>query len=166
MDIFQFAMEKEKFSQEYYLQLAGKTNNKGLQNICTMLAEEESKHYQIVRQMQDQAPQDIGETPLLKNSREIFDSMRTSAEAINLDISELELYQKARDIEQQSRAFYLEKSGEADDPAQKELFKKLAREEQKHYVLIDKICEFVARPQWFLENAEMYRFDDYVEGVL
>jgi rubrerythrin len=166
MNIFQFAMEKEKFSEEYYRQLAEKTNNQGLKNICTMLAEEESKHYQIVRQMQDHAVQHVAETPLLKNSREIFESMRESAETINLDISELELYQKARDIEKQSRAFYLEKSDETDDPEQKELLKKLAREEQKHYVLIDKICEFVARPQWFLENAEMYRFDDYVEGVL
>lgn len=166
MNIFQFAMDKEKFSEDYYRQLAEKTGNEGLRNICTMLAVEESKHYRIVQKMQSKTADEVTETSLLKNSREIFESMRKSAEKFNLDISELELYQKARDIEQQSKTFYLEKSEEVEDTNQKEIFKKLAKEEQKHYILIDKICDFVARPQWFLENAEMYRFDDYAEGVL
>ena len=166
MNIFEFAMEKEKFSEDYYHRLAEKTNNKGLKNICTMLAEEESKHYQIVQKMQNQTVMEVTETPILKHSAKIFESMKQSTEKFNLDISELELYQKARDIEQQSKEFYLEKSEEIEDPQQKDLFKKLANEEQKHYVLIDKICDFVARPNWFLENAEMYRFDDYADGVL
>lgn len=166
MDIFEFAMEKEKLSENYYFQLAEKTSNKGLENICKMLAEEESKHYQVVQKIQNETVEKVNETPVLKNSREIFESMRKSTETFNFDISELELYQKARDIEQQSKAFYLEKSGEVKEVHQKEIFKKLASEEQKHYVLIDKICDFVARPQWFLENAEMYHFDDYVEGPL
>ena len=92
--------------------------------------------------------------------------MRESAENFKFDISELELYKKARDIERQSRKFYLEKSEEVQGQRQKEIFKKLANEEQKHYLIIDNICDFVARPKWFLENAEMYRFDDYADGVL
>jgi rubrerythrin len=159
-------MDKEKFSEDYYRQLAEKTNNLGLKNICTMLAEEESKHYQVVRKMQNEAVEQITDTPVLQSSRTIFESMKQSTEEFDLDVSELELYRKARDIEQDSKDFYLEKSREVDDPGQKDTFKKLANEEQKHYMLIDNICEFVARPQWFLENAEMYRFDDYAGGTL
>jgi rubrerythrin len=166
MDIFQFAMEKEKFSEEYYRQLAGKTNNKGLKNICNMLADEESKHKRIVEQMSQEIPAEAAQTSILGNAKEIFEKMKQSAENFNFDISELELYQKARDIEKESRSFYLEKAEELKDSAQKEIFKKLADEEQKHFVLLEKICDFVARPQWFLENAEMYRFDDYVDGIL
>jgi rubrerythrin len=92
--------------------------------------------------------------------------MRESAENFKFDISEPELYKKACDIERQSKKFYLQKSEEVQDQRQKEIFRKLANEEQKHYLIIDSICDFAARPQWFLENAEMYRFDDYVEGVL
>lgn len=166
MDIFQFAMEKEKFSEEYYHQLAGKTNNKGLKNICNMLADEESKHKRIVEQMSQEIPAEAARTSILGNAKEIFEKMKQSAENFNLDISELELYQKARDIEKESRSFYLEKAEELKGSNQKEIFKKLADEEQKHFVLLERICDFVARPQWFLENAEMYRFDDYVDGVL
>jgi hypothetical protein len=166
MNIFEFAMEKEKLSEDYYHQLAEKTKNQGLKSICKMLAEEESKHYKVVQRLQSETVAEVTETPVLKNSEKIFESMKKSAEDFNIDISDLELFQKARDIEEQSKAFYLEKSEEVENPQQKEIFKKLANEEQKHFVLIDKICDFVARPQWFLENAEMYRFDDYVGGVL
>jgi rubrerythrin len=166
MDIFQFAMEKEKFSEDYYRQLAEKTEHKGLKNIFNMLAGEESKHYKIVEQMSRNIAPKVIETPILGNAKEIFEKMRESAEKFSLDISELELYQKARDIEKESRRFYLEKSQQVEDACQKEIFKKLANEEQKHLVLLEKICDFVARPAWFLENAEMYRFDDYVDGVL
>ena len=166
MDIFQFALEKEKFSENFYHQLSQQTNNKGLQNICTMLADEEARHYQIIQEMQSQSLKEVVETPILKNAQDIFTAMRQSAEMFDLEISGLELFEKARDIEKQSEKFYLEKSQEANDTYQKTIFKQLANQEQKHYILIDKICDFVARPMWFLENAEMYRFDDYAEGTL
>lgn len=166
MDIFQFAMEKEKFSEDFYRQLAEKTNNKGLKNICMMLAGEEARHYQIIQNMKNQSLKSVVETPILKNAEDIFTSMRQSAEEFDIDINELKLYEKARDYEKQSREFYLKKSKEAEDIYQKTIFRQLANEEQKHYVLIDKICDFVARPMWFLENAEMYRFEDYAEGPL
>jgi rubrerythrin len=166
MDIFKFAMEKEKFSEDYYRQLSGKTSNKGLSNILTMLAQEERRHFNIIRQMQRRAPQKKADTNILGNAREIFENMRQSAESFSFDITEIELYEKARDIEKQSRQFYLEKSHEATNASHKEIFKSLADEEEKHLALVQGICDFVARPQWFLENAEMYRFDDYAEGVL
>jgi rubrerythrin len=166
MDIFKFAMEKEKFSEDYYRQLSKKTNNKGLSNILTMLAEEERRHFNIVQQMQQQTPETQADTDILDDARQIFEKMRKSAENFSFEITELELYEKARDIEKESRQFYLEKSNEVKDASQKEIFKRLAHEEQKHLALLQRICDFVAKPQWFLENAEMYRFDDYADGVL
>jgi rubrerythrin len=166
MDIFKFAMEKEKFSEDYYRQLSNKTSNKGLGNILTMLAEEERKHFNLIQQMQQQTTQKQTDTDILGNARHIFEEIRQSAENFSFDITELELYEKARDIEKESRQFYLEKSNEVENASHKKIFKRLADEEQKHLALVQGICDFVARPQWFLENAEMYRFDDYAEGVL
>jgi len=51
MDTFNFAMEKEKFSENYYRELSVGTNNKGLSKIFDMLADEESKHYKTVEQL-------------------------------------------------------------------------------------------------------------------
>jgi rubrerythrin len=166
MNIYKFAMDKEKLSEEYYRQLAGKTVHKGLINICNMLADEENIHYKIIEQLSRNIPYRIAQSHLLSNAKDIFDKMREPTENFNFNIGELDLYQKALDIEKESIRFYQEKAQDETDAYRKGIFKKLANEEQKHYILLEHICEFVARPMWFLENAEMNRFDDYVEGVL
>jgi len=173
VDIFEFAMQKEKYSENYYRQLAGKTSNKGLKNICNMLAEEEAKHYKVVQQMRTNTPDKITFTPVLKNTKKVFEKMRKSTMSrarsrglnFKVDISELQLYEKAKDLEQESKKFYLEKADQVEDTRQKEIFKKLADQEQKHFIILENICDFVAKPQYFLENAEFHHIDDYVEGV-
>ena len=165
-DIFEFALDMEKASEDYYRRLSRKTANKGLSSILAMLADEENKHFTIVQQMKAQSLPTIAETDVLGNARLIFKQMRESAESFNVEVSELQLYEKARDIEKKSRKFYLEKAAEVQDASHREIFNKLAAEEQKHLALLQGIRDFVAKPRWFLENAEIYRFDDYVDGVL
>jgi len=165
MDIFEFAMQKEKYSENYYRELAGKTGNKGLQNILKMLADEEAKHYKVVQQMRKETPEKITDAKVLVNAKKVFEKMRESTEKFNFDISELQLYEKAKDLEREAKQFYLEKSDEVDNPDQKEIFKKLANQEQKHFIILENICDFVAKPQYFLENAEFHHMEDYVEGV-
>jgi rubrerythrin len=165
MDIFQFAMDKEKDSEQFYRHLAQRTHSPGLRNILTMLAEEEVKHYHVVERMKTEKPrEEVTETRVLAHGRATFEKMRSSMERFDFDVGEADLYRKACDIEEQSRQFYLEKAAEVQDPAQKRIFRKLADEEQKHWLLVEGIRSFVARPQTFLENAEFYHFDDYANG--
>ena len=172
MDIFQFAMEKERYSEQYYRDLARRTNHTGLRNILTMLAGEEVKHYHIVEQMKAESlavnhgavDREVTDTPVLANAKAIFEKMRGSMDRFDFNVSEVELYQKACDIEEQSRDFYLEKAEESDNPAHQALFRKLAEEENKHWFIVEGIRSFVARPQTYLENAEFNHIDDYVGG--
>lgn len=164
MDIFKFAMDKEKYSELYYRDLAQRSNHVGLKNILTMLADEEAKHYHTVEQMKAGAPKDTADTSLLSNAQEVFEKMRAAGEKFDFQISEAELYGKAVKIEEESKKFYDQKAEEATDPAQKKIFEKLAHEEDKHLFLVDRLRSFVARPETFLENAEMYHFNDYVGG--
>ena len=165
MNVYEFAMEKEKLSENHYRTLASKTTNKGLKKICSMLAEEEKAHYRIVEQMSRNVPSEVKESPIPDEAIDIFKKMRQSTENFDLDISQLQLYQKARDIEKESKSFYLEQAEKVDDAQQQEIFRKLAGEEHKHYVLLQNICDFIAKPQTFLENAEFNHIKDYAEGV-
>jgi len=165
MDIFQFAMEKEKYSEQYYRDLAGRTNHAGLRNILTMLADEEVKHYHVVERMKAEAPETISDAPIVAHAKEIFEKMRGSSRKFSFNITEVDLYRKARDFEQASKDFYLDLAQKAEDSAQKEVFQKLAAEEDKHLFIMDNIVSFVSRPETFLENAEMFHYDDYVGGV-
>jgi rubrerythrin len=160
MNILDFAMEKEKFSEDYYHQLAAKSNNKGLRTIFNMLADEEARHYGIVSEMKKDIAPDLAETAVLSEAKEVFAKMRESADSFNFNISEIELYKKALKIEQQSQDFYLEKADEVTE-AQKEIFLELANEEKRHYFLLENIIDFVSRPEKWLENAEFYHLEEY-----
>ena len=160
MNIFEFAMEKEKYSEDYYRRLADKTNNKGLETIFNMLADEEAKHYKIVSDMKEDVAPDLADTTVLSDTKDVFTKMRESAQKFSFDISQTELYKKAQDIEKQSQNFYLEKAKEAEE-TRKEIFLRLAEEEKKHYFLLENIIDFVSRPQTWLENAEFHHLDEY-----
>ncbi len=161
MNIFEFAMEKEKLSKQYYRELAGRTSNKGLAHIFDMLADQEAKHYEIISKMREDTPPEVSETTLLADAKAVFVKMREAVDKFNLNISELELYKKAQEIEKQARSFYLEKAEETADETQRNIFLMLANEEKKHYFLLDNIIDFASRPEMWLENAEFVHLEEY-----
>jgi len=160
MDIFDFAMRMEKDGENYYRQLTGKTDNKGIKAILTMLAEEEVKHYKTVAQMKTQRPQ-MAETTILADAKNVFARMKKSGENFRFGAKQVKLYEKAQDIEKKSEDFYRQKAGEVEQQYQREIFLALAEEEKKHYFLLENIIQFVSRPQTWLENAEFYHLDEY-----
>jgi len=93
--------------------------------------------------------------------QEVFEKMREGAGRFDSEASQIEIYRKAQDIERDSRQFYLQKAEEVEDPARQEIFRKLADEEEKHYLLLENIIQFVCRPESWLENAEFYHLEEY-----
>jgi len=160
MTIFEYALQMEKDGETYYRKLVQQTTNKGIQTILTMLADEEVKHYNAIKKMQTSIPE-MEETTILTDAKNIFVQIKESGECFDFDVGESELYKKARDIEQASRKFYLEKTNEVEPGRQKELFLQLAEEEKKHYFLLENIIEFISRPQHWLEDAEFYHLEEF-----
>jgi len=161
MDIFEFAIEKEQLSEQYYRQLAQQAPHKGLISILTMLADEEHGHVEVVSKMKEGVPAKVADTILLTNAKTIFAKMRQSKEKFKFGDSQIDLYKKAQDIEKDSRAFYRQKAKESENPGHKAIFNTLAEEENKHYFLLENIVEFVSRPQNWLENAEFHHLEKY-----
>jgi len=164
MDIFEFAMDKEKYSELYYRDLAERTNNAGLRNILTMLADEEVKHYHTVEQMKAGTPKSASNTPVLAKAKKVFEKMRKAGEKFDFHISEADLYGKAVKIEEESKRFYEKKAKIAKDTAQRKILERLAQEESSHMMLMENLRSFVSRPETYLEDAEFSHFDDYVDG--
>ncbi|MHC4572622.1 MAG: ferritin-like domain-containing protein [Planctomycetota bacterium] len=161
MNIFQFAMEKEKFSEDHYRQLAAQTSDAGLKTIFGMLADEEAHHYRVVDQMRSKIPDKVYNASVLSDAKKVFARMREDARKFDFDTTQVEVYKKAQDIEKESREFYLEKADEVENPRQKGILRQLAEEEEKHYFLLENIIQFVSRPETWLENAEFYHLEEY-----
>jgi len=161
MDVFEFAMQMEKEAEDFYVRLAGDTDNAGLKTIFNMLAAEEAKHYKMVKEIKTKVPQKISETNILSQAKAVFEQMSKSDKKYYLGINQIDVYRNAQDIEKKSEDFYLQKAGESEDHCQKGIFRKLAEEEKKHYFLLQNIIDFVSRPETWLENAEWNHLDEY-----
>lgn len=161
MNIYDYAMQMEKDGENYYRDSARKISNAGIRQILSILADAEVKHYDILQKMKKNENVQMPDTGILSNVKNIFVKMKEEDDVIGIDITQIELYKKAQEIEEKSRKFYLEKAGEVNNPSQKEIFLKIADEEKKHYLILENIIEFVSRPQNWLENAEWYHLEEY-----
>ncbi|HSV27601.1 MAG TPA: ferritin family protein [Sedimentisphaerales bacterium] len=166
MNIMEFAQKKERFSIELYTELAAKTKHEGLRNIMLMLAEEEKQHNRLLLDVAREMPAGIQESPAaLRGASNVFRQMKKSAAQFVFPGHEVELYSKARGHEKESIEFYLQKARELPDDGHRGVFSRLADEEQKHFILLDSICDFVSRPLSYLENAEFTHLDGYGEDA-
>jgi rubrerythrin len=160
MNIYDFAMQMERDQESLYRKLAASTAAPGVQRILNMLADDEAKHYQIVRQLKANVPApEMASTEILSGAKTIFAEMQ--AQTFDLEGLQVRVYQQAQSLEQQSRDFYRDKANEAQNTSHKELLLKLADEEQRHYFLLDHMIEFVNRPRTWIEDAEFNHLEAY-----
>jgi rubrerythrin len=160
MNVFDFAMQMERDGERYYRELSEKTDNRGLRNILVMLADAEIAHYHLFRNMREGAPVQTSETTILDDVKNIFAEMKAEG-SFQADPSQDDLYRKSLEIEKKSRDFYLAQAEETPEEARKEVFRKVAEEEEKHYRIVENILDFISRPEQWLEDAEWYHLDEY-----
>ena len=162
MSIFEFAMKMEQDGEKFYRDLAVKTTNVGLKQIFTYLADEEVKHYALFKGLFEGQPTDYTSTDILAGSKNIFAQMKASgAVDVTADVSQLEAYKQALEWEKKAYEFFEQKGAETSDPKEKKFLETIAKEERRHYRLIDTIIEFIGRPESWVENAEFNHLTDY-----
>jgi len=161
MNIFEYAMQMEKDGEAYYRDLASRCNQEGLQKILLMLAQDEVGHYKAFQKLKDETTPEVATTEVLDNAKNVFVEMRGQLNDFNVDISEVEMYKKAIEVEKKSAAFYKEKANEIDDSEAKEVFWLIAGDEMRHQFLLENMVEFLSRPQSWVEDAEFNHLDEY-----
>ena len=161
MDIFEYALQMEKDGENFYRRIAEKAGSAGVRTIVTMLADEEVKHYKAIEGIRQGRSGQMAETTILDDARNVFVQMKDERDEFAADQEQVELYQKARQIEKRSQQFYEEKAGQAGRTDQRQLFEQLAAEEAKHYFLLGSLIDFISRPKQWLENAEWYHLEEY-----
>jgi rubrerythrin len=165
MNIYDFGMQMEKDGENFYRELAAASKIAGLKKIFGMLADEEVEHFRVLKQMKQQNSQaQLPETHILTDVKNIFIDMKEEAGDLHIDTTvDTDAFRKARDIEQKSIDFYLEKAEEAEDAAVKNILIRLARMEEKHRNIMQNLVDFVSRPEpgHWLENAEWHHLEEY-----
>ena len=160
MDIYKFAMQMELDGRHFYLDLAKKTKNAGIKSVLTMMAESEAKHYNVILDMQKNDKTEYSkDVEVLTKIKNVLSKMKEEKE-IDVDVSQVEFYKKALEIEADSEKFYLERADEEKDPHRKEIFLTLANEEKGHCILLENLVNLVSQPDSWIENSEWYNIDE------
>lgn len=160
MDILEYAIQMEIQGEDYYRELAGNTTDTGFKTILKMLADDEVKHCNALREARE-SEAEMAETTILDDAENLFAGMSGAHWDVGSDVDEIGLYERALEIEERSEEFYREKALEAENERHRDLFLRLAEEEKKHCFLLENIIEFVSRPQTWLENAEFCHLEEY-----
>ncbi len=161
MDILEYAMQVEKEGESHYRKLAEHSNNPGMKKILMELADSEVEHYNIFKAIKEHSNLPGIDEALLPNVKNIFSEMMVD-KAVDVDADEIDLYRNIQLHEKKIQTFYLEKAEEANTPALKEMLLKIAKEENKHYQVLEALIDFLSRPTQWLENAEWHHIrDDY-----
>jgi rubrerythrin len=160
MNIFDFAMQMEKDGETYYHELAAKCNVAGLKRILNLLANDEVGHYNTLEKLKRGSSTKIIATEVLKNAKNIFQEMK-EGEQWDIDVPEIQLYEKAIEVEKKSEDFYKEKADETDQAEVREILLKIAEDEKRHQYLLENTINFLSRPKTWIENAEFHHLDEY-----
>ena len=143
MNTFELALKMGKEGEKFYRQLADQASNSGFRGFFNQLADEEVKHCRSLEDIQHPLElfkgttisRDVGN--ILKQAF-IKDGLR------DLEISRLDLYQEAMKHAQERQNFFHRNAVGTADENQRELFQKIAAEEEKHYFWLYNICELMS----------------------
>ena len=159
MEIYAFATQMEKQGEEHYRGLADKTNHAGLKSIMGMLADAKAKHGRLFQCLGRSEKAEIGDALAMDEAKAVFRRMKEEKDG--RELPDIEMYRAALEMERRSIAQYREKADQlVDGPARTSLLT-IAREEEKHFAIVEEILEFMERPSSWLENPEWYHLDEY-----
>ena len=163
MQVLDYAMQMELDGEKYYRELATTCMDAGIRGILERMAADEVKHYSTLMQIKAEGPASMNADTVRSQAKNLFAEVMESGGTFDFNMSELSLYEKARDVEYKARDFYLEHAEEVAEEDAKELFLRLADEECLHADIMSSIVEFVQRaePGNWIEDAEWYSREDY-----
>jgi len=154
MNVFDFAMEMEMDGKGYYEKLAAETPVVGLKNIFLSLAQDEQKHYDIVKELKSGATGAMAETTVLEDAKNVFQNLMAQRSVVATWKKDLDGYEHAMKIEAESVKFYEGMVRKEQNEVTAKLLQKIANEEKKHFEIMENLYDFVLAPQNYLAWGE------------
>lgn len=161
MNVFDFAMKMELDGRGYYEKLAGDTPVIGLKNIFLSLAQDEQKHYDIIKELKSGVEGTRAETAVLEKAKNVFQNLMAQRSiAVSLK-KDLDGYQHAMKIEAESVKFYEDMASKEENEGAAKLLLRIADEEKKHFNIMENLYDYVLAPQNYLAWGEFSNLKEF-----
>lgn len=157
------ALELELEGKQYYLNQADSTDDVELKKLFQMLADDEQKHYDIVKQMKDNnsgASVHVTDKAVAQ-AKKIFSDKVKAGFTFKTEVNRLEAYEHAIQKEIETCKLYTDLVEQAKTDAEKRLFSRLAKEERGHQIILENLTVLIRHPYDWVESAEFGRMEEY-----
>jgi len=163
IEILEKALGREEETRDFYRGCLAKSNVDGTKVILEALIKDEEDHVAIVSEMLKTAGGE-GEVSNINivasdSSRDVFDQAfphGIAKDASSVDESETvsDMLKKALKNEKESHDNYAYAAEHTEEKDARKLFRKLAHEEKKHFILIDNLINYLDDPGTWLYSEE------------
>lgn len=154
MKNYEFAIKMELDGEKYYLEQAEINKNNFLHSTFMMLAEDERKHAQLIKDKYNGVMYELEDNNTFEKSMSIFhNANHIKSELRNLP-DQVDIYKDALEKEKGSIDLYKGFLAESDNDKSKEFYEFLIEEEEKHYKIIEQMLELYTKHADWVESAE------------
>lgn len=161
MDVFDFALQMELEGEEYYRGMAERVQYDELKKVLLALADDEHRHYKIIKQAQDQVFQQIEEEPFLEKVKNVFSGNKDAEIITQLRSEQIDVYRSALVKEKESVELYKKLQAESEKETVKNIFNQLMQEEERHAEQLEHIIDMLNNVNDWVESAEFNHKDIY-----
>ncbi len=150
MNPLEFAMQLELEGKEFYLNQAKLMEDSQLKEVFEGLAEDEEKHYQLLKQIKESGVYDYVESTIPEHAGSIFTEPDNSKLPEEKYSSYVAIFQQAMEFEVKAIDLYGDLARQAKSESERNAFLMLEREEEAHRSLLWRILQFLQRPEeWY-----------------
>jgi rubrerythrin len=162
MYIFNLAIALEREIESFYKQLGEKSESPGLKKIFLELAADEKKHYEAIEALK----RGVGDWPMqdsvfLKNADEYFQKIVQEKPSFPRTDDLSDAYRYAMSVEADSTRLYRRAAESEKTPEVKKVLLKIATEEEKHFILVENLYNFINAPNEYLAWGEFSNIDEF-----
>jgi len=166
LNVIAYAIQMEIDGKRYYEEAGKAAINKLGKDMYLWLAGQEEKHKAIFEKMYQsmQRKEDWPSLSFVQEKRSglktlFAQEMKAAATEKKGTSREIEVIEKAKDLELKSRSYYEEHAAKAGTPAEKEFYGMLAAEEQGHYLTLVDYKEYLIDPAGYFLKSEHHSLD-------
>lgn len=152
MTNLEYAIKMELDGEQYYLRQAELNDDQGVKVVCNLLAEDERRHAQVLRDKSNQLAYQLEDSNILANTKNVF---ADRGDIIIADkAKQLDFYREAVKLEEESIKLYKELLEKAEDDEDKDIFKFLIEQEENHLQILDSLASMLRHAEEWVEDAE------------
>ncbi len=155
MDMLEFAIKMEQDGYAYYIEQSQKLADEAARRMMISLAEDEKRHEQTIRDMQ-QGRHQLAQGEVMSGMKNIFEELKEQNRSLlNENDSLTHVLERALEMEKKAVEMYAKLGGEASSSEEADVWKALEAEEHKHAKILSLTIEYIENPANVLEDAEM-----------